>query len=57
VSWSFDGVWNVELGDDAKAMVASPEEAAEWLRANAVRRYPHSAFAKRFPRSENNPSG
>jgi hypothetical protein len=49
----------VRLGDGekgivAEAMVASPEEAAQWLRANAVTRYPHSAFAKRFPRSDGN---
>ena len=57
VSWFFDGVWRVKLGDeangiDAEALVASCEEAAEWLRANAVRRYPDSTFAKRFPRSD-----
>ena len=56
VSWFYDGVWRVKLGDEengfvAEAMVGSPQEAAEWLRANAVRRYPASAFAKRFPRS------
>ena len=57
VSWFFDGVWRVKLGDeanriDAEAIVASPEEAAEWLRANAIRRYRDSTFAKRFPRSD-----
>ena len=60
VSWLYDGVWRVTLGDeasgiDASAVVVGPKEAAEWLRANAVRRFPHSEFAKRFPRSENNP--
>jgi hypothetical protein len=60
VSWLFDDVWHVVLGDshngiDAEATVGSPQEAAEWLRANAVRRYPHSEFAKQFPRSVNQP--
>lgn len=41
VSWLYDGVWRVKLGDeangfDAEAVVASPGDAAEWLRANAV---------------------
>jgi len=59
VSWFFDGVWRVKLCDEAngfeaEAVVASPQDAAEWLRANAVRRYPHSKFARRFPRSEGN---
>lgn len=56
VSWIYDGTWQVTLGDTmngilAEAAVNSPQEAAEWLRANAVRRFPHSAFARRFPRS------
>ena len=59
VSW-FYGSWRVALGDqhhgiDAEAAVGSPQDAAEWLRANAVRRYPWSTFAKRFPRSVNEP--
>jgi hypothetical protein len=33
-------------GFDAEAVVASPQEAAEWLRANALRRYPASEFFK-----------
>jgi hypothetical protein len=58
VSWYYDGAWQVSLGDQtngivAEAVVASPQEAAEWLRANAVRRHPASGFAKRFPRSVN----
>jgi hypothetical protein len=53
VSWFFDEVWTVVLGDpqggiDAEATVASPREAAEWLRATAVRLHPDSKFAKRF---------
>jgi disulfide oxidoreductase YuzD len=50
----------VQLGDAvngivAEAVVGSAQEAAEWLRANAVRRYPHSAFARLYPRSANEP--
>ena len=60
LDWFFDGTWRVKLGDemngfDAEAVVASPQEAAEWFRANAVRRYPASEFAKQFPRSANDP--
>jgi hypothetical protein len=60
ISWFYDGVWRVKLGDGengfvAEAMVSSPQEAAEWLHANAVRRYPASEFAKLFPRSANDP--
>jgi disulfide oxidoreductase YuzD len=40
---------------DAEANVASPQEAAEWLRANTVRRYPRSTFARRFPQSIDHP--
>ena len=60
VAWFYDGVWHVKLGDGAngfvdEAVVASPSEAAEWLRANAVRHYPASRFAMLFPRSANDP--
>lgn len=60
VSWFFDNTWRVKLGDRdngyvAEAIVASAEEAAEWLRANAVRRYPQSRFAMMYPRSANDP--
>jgi hypothetical protein len=50
VAWFYDRVWEVRLGDPrngfkAVAVMASIEEAAEWLRANAVRLYPDSTFA------------
>lgn len=53
VSWFFDRVWQVRLGDpqngyDAGAVVASIEEVEEWLRANAVRLYPDSEFARLY---------
>jgi hypothetical protein len=58
VSWFYDGAWRVKLGDEAngfvaEAVVTSPQQAAQWLHANALRRYPASEFAKRFPRSAN----
>jgi hypothetical protein len=60
VSWIYDDVWGVQLGDAvngivAEAVVGSAQEAAEWLRANTVRRYPHSEFARLYPRSANDP--
>ena len=60
VSWFFDGTWRVKLGDpdngyDAETVVASIEDAVEWLRANAIRRYPHSQFARLYPHSANDP--
>jgi hypothetical protein len=56
VSWFFDDLWSVALGDpnkgfDAEATVYSSQEAAEWLRANAARLHPDSKFAKRFHRA------
>jgi hypothetical protein len=53
VAWFFDRVWEVKLGDplngyDAVEVVASIEEAADWLRANAVRLYPDSTFARLY---------
>jgi hypothetical protein len=59
VSWFFDRVWQVRLGDpqngyDAGSVVASIEEAAEWLRANAVRLYPDSEFATSIAGSDHN---
>jgi hypothetical protein len=47
MSWFFDNVWSVFLGDphngyDAEETVYSAQEAAEWLRANGIRRYPNT---------------
>jgi hypothetical protein len=60
VAWVYDDMWTVKLGDEhngflAEAVVNSAQEAAEWLRANAARRYPHSEFARLYPRSANDP--
>lgn len=48
----YDGCWTVRLGDrlngfDAEATVGGMTEAERWLRENAVRLYPESAFARR----------
>jgi hypothetical protein len=53
LSWAFDGVWRVTLGDrlngyEAGATVRSLEEAAEWLVENAFRVYPESGFARNY---------
>jgi hypothetical protein len=55
IAWFFDGVWRVKLGDpdnsyDAEAVVSGLDDAAEWLRATAVRLYPDSTFAQRYGR-------
>src|SRR5690242_676206 len=57
VEWFYDDHWSVAvvLGDDlsgidAEDVVASIEEAAEWLLASAVRLYPDSAFARKHRR-------
>jgi hypothetical protein len=55
VSWFYDGVWRVTLGDphngiDAEAVAGSIGEAIEWLRSTAVRLYPDSAFARKYAR-------
>jgi hypothetical protein len=53
VSWLRRDVWHVILADDigslAEAAVTTPQAAAEWLRANAIRLYPQSLFAQRYP--------
>jgi hypothetical protein len=53
LSWFFEGVWRVTLGDrlngyQAGASVRSLEEAAEWLVENALRLYPESGFARNY---------
>jgi hypothetical protein len=55
VGWFYDGCWMVRLGDrfnglKAETTVQNMEEAAEWLRANAVRLYPDSVFAGSYRR-------
>jgi hypothetical protein len=53
VSWLRRDVWHVILADDlgilAETAVTTPKAAAEWLREHALRLYPHSPFAQRYP--------
>jgi hypothetical protein len=55
IGWFYDGEWVAELGDDvngwkAEKTLRSFTRAAEWLRDEAVRRYPESEFAKKYGR-------
>lgn len=55
VGWLWDTGFFVALGTaldrdddyDAKGVVATLAEAAAWLRTEAIRRYPDSAFARK----------
>jgi hypothetical protein len=58
VSWLFDGVWTVKIGDPmngyvAVTVVASPVQAAEWFRDNALRLYPRASSPSDFRASCN----
>jgi hypothetical protein len=51
VSWLHRDIWHVILSDPnigilAETAVETPQAAAEWLRANAIRLYPDSVFAQ-----------
>ena len=53
VSWFYDSCWTAGLGSDVggwdvEKTFGSFEEAVEWLRDEAIRRYPDSEFAKRY---------
>jgi hypothetical protein len=53
ISWFYDGVWRVKLGDPLNGYreeesVRDLAEAAERLRVKAIEHYPDSEFAKRF---------
>jgi len=53
IGWFYDGCWTAELGDDlngwkSEKTLPSFAEAAEWLRDEAVQRYPDSEFAKKY---------
>jgi len=55
LSWFWDGGFDVALGDEmngygAQDTVSTLDEAAEWLRSNAVQLYPDSEFAKKHRR-------
>lgn len=51
VSWFFDGIWRVTIGDalngiKATATVASAADAEAWLHLKARELYPDSDYAK-----------
>jgi hypothetical protein len=53
ISWLWDGDIDVKLGDalngyKVEGKVGTFVETAEWLRDQAVRHYPNSAFARQF---------
>ena len=56
ISWFYDGVWGVKIGDrlngyHAEATFISMPQALRWLRDKALELYPDSAFAKDYRRS------
>jgi hypothetical protein len=53
VEWFYDGGFSVSIGDMLNGWKASQNlrtliEAVDWLRTEAVKRYPESAFAKKY---------
>ena len=55
IIWESDFAWTVSLGDELNGWKGEEtfdrfSEAVEWLRAEAVRRYPDSEFAKKYGR-------
>jgi hypothetical protein len=55
IAWFYDGTWTAVIGSDLNGWeieetLGSFAEAIEWLRAEAVRRYPNSGFAKKHAR-------
>lgn len=53
ISWFYDGVWRVRLGDEwngyqAEETFNTLSKTAEWLRRKAVEIYPDSDFAKDY---------
>jgi len=56
ISWFFDRVWGVRIGDrlngyKAEASFSSLPQAMGWLRDKALELYPDSAFAKDYRRA------
>ena len=52
IEWFYDGGFSVSLGDMLSGWKATNNfrtftEAVHWLRAEAIKRYPESAFARR----------
>ena len=53
IEWFFDGGFSVSLGDMLTGWKPTENfrsfaEAVDWLRAEAIKRYPESAFARKY---------
>jgi hypothetical protein len=53
LEWFYDGGFSVSLGDMLTGWKATNNfrtlaEAVDWLRAEAIKRYPASAFARKY---------
>jgi hypothetical protein len=53
IEWIYDGGFSVSIGDLLNGWKATDNfgtfaEAADWLRTEAIKRYPHSAFARMY---------
>jgi hypothetical protein len=53
VEWFYDGGFSVSIGDMLHGWKASENlrtfvEAVDWLRVEAIKRYPESAFARKY---------
>ena len=53
LEWFYDGGFSVSLGDvlhgwSASENVRTFASAVEWLRAEAIKRYPESIFARKY---------
>jgi len=64
IEWFYDGGFSVSLGDMLSGWKATNNlrtfaEAVDWLRAQAIKRYPESAFATKYwqglPGAKENP--
>ena len=53
IEWFHDGGFSVSIGDMLNGWKASENlrtfsEAVDWLRSEAIKRYPESAFARKY---------
>ena len=53
IEWFYDGGFSVSLGDMLTGWKATENfrtfaEAVDWLRCEAIKRYPESAFARKY---------
>jgi hypothetical protein len=53
IEWFYDGGFSVSIGDmlngwKASANLRTYAEAVDWLRTEVIKRYPKSAFARKY---------